>query len=319
MKITVIICTYNRCQSLSAALDSVALSRLPESTDWEVLVVDNNSRDRTRDIVEDFCRKYPRRFRYRFEPKQGKSYALNAGIEEAQGEVLAFMDDDVIVEPTWLHNLTAPLFDSAWVGSGGRILPQGNFSPPPWFPINDRVALAALALFDLGTDAAPLTETPFGTNMAFRKEMFEKYGAFRTDLGPCPDGEIRGEDSEFARRLLNAGEPLRYEPSAIVLHEMHPHRINKQYLLAWSYAKGRSDVREFGLPSGAKWFVAGVPLRMLLRFARWTLKWTISFNPSDRFECELKARQVAGSIIECYRVSLEAMEKQESTAQRQSN
>ena len=67
MNITVILCTYNRCQILVKALSSVALSRLPEPVAWEVLVVDNNSRDRTRDVVADFCRRYPGRFRYLFE------------------------------------------------------------------------------------------------------------------------------------------------------------------------------------------------------------------------------------------------------------
>jgi len=69
---------------LAKALDSVAASRLPDSVEWEVVVVDNNSRDQTREVVEEFRCRYPGRFRYLFEPRQGKSYALNAGIREAQ-------------------------------------------------------------------------------------------------------------------------------------------------------------------------------------------------------------------------------------------
>src|SRR5580704_1493640 len=109
MRITVILCTHNRCRSLAKALESVAASQLSTSTDWEVLVVDNNSSDQTREAVETYCRRYPVRFRYVFEPQPGKSYALNSGIREALGEILAFMDDDVTVEPTWLQNLTANL------------------------------------------------------------------------------------------------------------------------------------------------------------------------------------------------------------------
>lgn len=82
--ITVILCTYNRHQSLVTALESIAGSELPESIEWEVLVVDNNSSDPTRDVVEDFCRRYPGRFRYLFEPLQGKSYALNQESERAR-------------------------------------------------------------------------------------------------------------------------------------------------------------------------------------------------------------------------------------------
>ena len=186
MNISVILCTYNRCEALKKALESAGGLRLPGEVEWEVLVVDNNSTDRTRAVVEDFCHRYPAHFRYLFEPQQGKSYALNAGIREAQGEVLAFMDDDVTVEPTWLNNLVMPLLRGEWAGSGGRILPERTFVPPPWLPREERYALAPLVMFDCGPDACELAEPPFGTNMAFRKEMFERYGGFRTDLGPDP-------------------------------------------------------------------------------------------------------------------------------------
>src|SRR5690349_7477494 len=98
--------------------------KLSESVEWEVLVVDNNSSDQTREVVDEFCRRYPGRFRYLFESRPGKSCALNAGVREARGAVVAFMDDDVTVEPTWLQELTAALHNGQWAGAGGRILPQ---------------------------------------------------------------------------------------------------------------------------------------------------------------------------------------------------
>ena len=123
MKISVILCTYNRCQSLAKALESVAGSTLPDAVDWEVLVIDNNSGDQTRTVVEQASALHLGRFRYIFEPRPGKSHALNTGILAAHGNVLAFVDDDVTVEPTWLQSLTAPLDDEHLAGSGGRILP----------------------------------------------------------------------------------------------------------------------------------------------------------------------------------------------------
>lgn len=125
MKITVILCTYNRCQSLRTALDSVASSVFPNSTDWEVVVVDNNSNDATSEVVRDFCHRSPQHFRYLFEPKQGKSNALNSGVSNTDADVIAFMDDDVTVEPDWLCNLTKVLASGEWAGAGGRILPTG--------------------------------------------------------------------------------------------------------------------------------------------------------------------------------------------------
>src|SRR6266481_8463227 len=110
MKVTVIVCTHNHCQILAKALESLAASTLPSSVEWEVLVVDNNSNDRTREVVEEYCRRFPGHFCYLFVSQPGKSHALNAGIRGARGDVLAFTDDDVTVEPKWLQNLTAPLY-----------------------------------------------------------------------------------------------------------------------------------------------------------------------------------------------------------------
>ena len=74
MKVTVILCTYNRCQSLARTLESLAVSALSEADTWEVMVVDNNSSDQTREVAEDFCRHHPGRLRYILEPHPGVAY-----------------------------------------------------------------------------------------------------------------------------------------------------------------------------------------------------------------------------------------------------
>ncbi len=300
---TVILCTYNRCRSLAKALASATALRLPEPGQWEVLVVDNNSNDQTCAVVEDFCQRYPGRFRYLFEPQQGKSHALNAGIREARGAILAFMDDDVTVDPMWLQNLTAHLQSGEWVGAGGRILPQHSFVSPPWLSIQEPRALAPFALFDLGPDAGELTEPPFGTNMAFRREAFVQYGVFRPDLGPQPGNVTRSEDSEFAHRLLGAGERLRYEPSAVVYHDIPERRVQKQYFLDWWCDKGRADIRAYGIPSELKWRLGGIPLVFFRRFVVWNLRWFTAINPAKRFSCKLKVWALTGQIRESYHLS----------------
>jgi glycosyltransferase involved in cell wall biosynthesis len=313
-KITVILCTYNRCQSLAKALDSIAKSIVPESTEWEVLVVDNNSDDQTREVAQDFCRRYPNRFRYLFEPRQGKSYALNSGIQEARGDVLAFMDDDVTVESTWLRNLTAGLCSGEWAGAGGRILPQWTCAPPSWFPEKDWFGMAPLAMFDLGLEPGPLTDPPFGTNMAFHRRMFEKYGVFRTDLGPRSDNEIRSEDTEFGGRLLAAGERLKYEPAAVVHHSVPPKRLQRQYFLTWWFDKGRADIREAGVSAETTWFVCGVPLHLLRKLAAGTLRWMVTIEPSRRFAYKLTVWMLAGKTLESYRQSREIRHKRKKLA-----
>jgi glycosyltransferase involved in cell wall biosynthesis len=306
MHITVILCTYDRSESLAKTLNSVAASSLPDSVQWEVLVVDNNSSDRTREVVDEASRQHPGRIRYLFEPRQGKSLALNSAIREAQGDVLAFVDDDVTVEPTWLRSLTAPLASGKWAGVAGRILPPAPFSPPSWFWNKDPYPLggALFAHFDLGDEPRELDRPPYGANMAFRHEMFEKHGCFRTDLGPRPGCAIRNEDTEFGRRLLRAGERLQYEPSAIVYHVVPQHRLNKKYFLDWWFEYGRAEICELG----RKPDVWGIPRRypsivkliatvLLVRSVRWLL----SVNPQRRFFWKTRIWTAAGQIVEIYR------------------
>ena len=335
MKISVILCTHNRCRSLAEALESIAASTHPEVIEWEVLVVDNNSSDLTCQVVESFCHRPRSRFRYLFEPRPGKSHALNAGVREARGDILAFVDDDVTVEPTWLQNLTSPLKFGEWAGVGGRILPARAFSPPRWLSLESKYALAPLAIFDLGKVAHELNESPFGTNMAFHKRMFEKYGGFRTDLGPCPGNEIRnmafhkrmfekyggfradlspfpcseirnGEDTEFGNRLLSKGERFRYEPSAVVYHSVPEERVQQKYFLAWWFDKARGDVRTFEVPPDVKWFVGGIPLFFFRRLAVWALRWMVAVEPSRRFSCKINVLTQVGAIVELCRRSCDA-------------
>jgi glucosyl-dolichyl phosphate glucuronosyltransferase len=304
MRISVILCTYNRCQSLQKALESAAALVLPESVKWEVLVVDNNSSDQTQNTVQNLCFRYPGRFRYLFEPQQGKSYALNAGIREARGDVLAFMDDDVTVDPNWLQNLTAGFYNGDWAGAGGRIIAEWTCSPPRWLSPSSRHASGPLVAFDPSPEAGQLNEPPIGTNMAFRREMFEKYGWFRTDLGPCPGSEMRNEDTEFGARLLSAGERLRYEPSALVYHPVQENRLTKKYFLAWWFDKARSEIRAGGIEPGTKYYVAGVPLYLFRRLAVWTLRWVVAIDPVRRFSNKLNAWANVGEILECYRLAV---------------
>jgi len=280
---------------------------LPDSVEWEIVVVDNNSRDQTRAVVEEFCRRYPGRFRYLFESLQGLSQARNSGIREAKGDVIVFVDDDLTVEPTWLQNLTANLQDSRWAGAGGRILPERGFSPPRWLSLDGPYAMGGvLALFDRGDKPGELDWAPFGANMAFRKSMFEKYGGFRTDLGRRGNNLMVGEDTEFGRRLVSAGERLRYEPSAVVYHPVPANRLRKEYFLGWYFEFGRSVVRERERGPDV-WGIPRPYLSVLKKgsttLARLTLRWLLAFKPQERFRYKVWIWRTAGEIVELCRLA----------------
>ena len=102
MDLSAVLCTYNRARLLDAALRSLESMRKPSGLSWELLVVDNNSNDHTKAVVEAARRRGSLPCRYVFEPRQGKSHALNTGIAHAKADVLAFTDDDVTFEGGWL-------------------------------------------------------------------------------------------------------------------------------------------------------------------------------------------------------------------------
>jgi glucosyl-dolichyl phosphate glucuronosyltransferase len=307
MNITVILATHNRAHGLPGTLAELAASKVASSVEWEVVVVDNNSTDGTREVIENFCRRYPGRFHYLFEPRPGKSYALNTGVREAKGNVLAFMDDDVRVDASWLANLTAPLAGTQWAGTGGRTLLAEPFTPPTWMSGQGSQSLLGIlaAVFDLGPEQCDLNLAPYGANMAFRRGMFEKYGLFRTDLGPSPDRDVPrpNEDTEFGRRLMIAGEKLHYEPSAIVYHPVLKDRIRKNYFLAWHFDYGRAMVREwvsgpniFGIPRRCFTFLKLVGVWLPWEASRWV----VTINPQQRFFRRCWVWATAGQIKEIY-------------------
>jgi glucosyl-dolichyl phosphate glucuronosyltransferase len=303
MNISVIVCTYNRCELLANTLDCIAAQTVPDPIQWEVVVVDNNSSDQTRELVERFCVKDPTHFRLIFEEEQGLSNARNAGIRNARGEILAFTDDDIIIEPDWLWNLTSSLQSGQWAGAGGRIVPVPLGVLPNWLPLDDFRDMGPFAGFDLGPVSEPLTRPPYGGNMAYRREVFETYGVFRADLGRAGTNLQGREEIEFANRLMAGGEKLRYEPAAVVQHIVPECRMSKSYVLRWYYCNGRSEVADEGPPTNARWKLCGVPLHMFRKLARWGLQWMISVRVPRRFYCQRTLWYVAGITFACFQHS----------------
>ena len=140
--------------------------------------------------------------------------------------------------------------------------------------------------------------------MGFRREMFQKYGYFRPDLGRHPGNLIGGEETEFGKRLIAAGERFGYEPSAVVYHPVSEERLNKKYILAWCFDFGRGVT----LQKGKRVAVLGIPrhfvsicnlvLRLLpLRI----MHWLMAVNPQRRFFCKCRVWQTAGEIAEVWR------------------
>jgi glycosyltransferase involved in cell wall biosynthesis len=211
--LSIIVCSYNRCDHLRALLNSVSELVMPEGLSWEILVVDNNSADATAATVREFCLRDPRHFRYEFESRQGKSFALNTAVEKSHGRILAFTDDDAILPSDWGTTVIQEFAaDADLSGLGGRVelYRGGDDSISTRRDMTRRV---------LSADHFPADNIPIiGCNMAMRRGVFDAIGGFETRLGPGAKAGV-GEDLDFLYRAYRAGLKIVYSPNVRVFHD----------------------------------------------------------------------------------------------------
>ncbi len=242
MKFSIVVPTYNGAKELPDTLRSLAA--LTTGADWELIVVDNNSTDSTREIVEAAAQTFPTELRYMLETEQGRSAALNAGIRQARGEIIATTDDDVRVEPDWLDRAAEALETLACDYVGGKALPIWKGPQPSWIPDHPGRQWAVIALLDLGPEPIPYFRdphrVPIGVNMAFRRQAFDRAGLWSNRVGRRKGTLLGQEVREWALRAHAAGLRGYYAPTMVVHHVVHRERLNKRYFRRWYYWNGVS-------------------------------------------------------------------------------
>lgn len=301
MDISVIICTYNRSHMLEKVLEDLqGLNDSPHIT-WETLIVDNNSTDETKATVAKFVGYGKRNIRYIFEGRQGKSHALNTGIKAAKGEMLAFTDDDVLIDPDWLLNIKKTFDEHDCVGIGGKIIPVIYDKKPSWLNMDTDIPfMNVLGSFDLGEECCELNTPTYGANMSFRKEVFINHGLFRLDLGPIKGNAMgRGEDTEISMRLLAQGEKLMYAPDAIVYHRVQKEKLKKKSFQKSYYNYGRFNTKaeRKNLPEKQIYYF-GIPRNLYKRlFSKW-LDWFFTLDSKQRMCKKLEYYEFLGRAAE---------------------
>ena len=298
MDISVIVCTHDRSASLERVLAGLAAQTGLANRTWEIVVVDNQSTDDTAAVVRAAAGSCPVPLRYRYEAEPGKSNALNAGIDAAGGDVLAFTDDDVELTPGWLAGLIEVMERFDCDGVGGPVVPVWTGPPPRWLADDGPYRMhAAVVDFQHGDEPIALEAAPLGANSAYRREVFERYGRFRADLGHVGRTPLPCEDTELARRVLRGGGELRYAPGAVVFHDVEPARLTRRYFLDWYKARGRAAAREEA-PDRSAASVAGVPRHLLRTFLTSLVRWVFSVGSRRRFFHKLQTWRTAGAIAE---------------------
>lgn len=253
MDASIIVCTYNRAESLKDTLNALAALKSAPGRSWEVLVVDNNSRDHTREVVETTQRDWPR-LRYLFEPAQGLSHARNRGISESSGAVLLFTDDDVLPEPNWLEITLEGMEKYKADACGGYIAPIWETPPPPW--LTERF-YGFLAVRTDRSDDYPIlsaSQAPFGANMTIKKSVFEQVGLFDTSRGRKGNVLASGEDGELFERILETGFKAVFLGRSRVHHKVESFRLTKRYFRRWRFQTSRNIAQSRGVEGERRLF-----------------------------------------------------------------
>lgn len=288
LDLSVILSTYNRGAVLKKALERLLVQQTA-GMDYEILIVDNNSTDDTRQVVESFAERDPH-FRYIFEQRQGLSYARNAGIAAARSDLMVFCDDDVEVSPSWVQkNYEASLRfpDADYIG--GKILPTWSGPVPDWV----EGSMAPFALSDLGDK--PVLASPdnphclVGASLAVRRRAFDKAGLFSIKTQRVKNTIGSTEDFDWQMKVWEYGGHGVYVPDIECATEVPIDRLSKSYHRRWHLGHGKFNA----IGTRPNWQgsrrILGVPAfmyRQAIEAAVKLLRAAFHGTPAQRFEHE---------------------------------
>jgi glycosyltransferase involved in cell wall biosynthesis len=314
---SILICTYNRARLLRETLASLQAMAPADAIRVEVIVVDNNSTDNTQLVIAEAQRTSAIPVIGLRETSQGKSFALNRGLEAATGDIIALTDDDVWPDAQWLNRIVAAFREHDVTFVFGKVLPRWSMVPPPelltpkaqdiWGP---------LAIVDYGDEAVEYVaestgqRLPIGANLAFAREALVTVGGWRTDLGKVNNTLISGEDHEIFMRLrrfdLYSGY---YDPEIAVHHFVPAGRLTRQYFRRWFFWHGKTqalmladlypDIDMTLVPR-----ILGVPRFLYRQGLEQLWLWLRSLGSTDALHVlteEVRALQHAGALLECWR------------------
>jgi glycosyltransferase involved in cell wall biosynthesis len=242
----------------------------PHGLEWEIVVVDNNSNDDTFEVTNDFMQISKVPLRYEKEEKQGLSHARNRGIIESKGRYIAFTDDDAIADSKWVAALYDALNKYKCDCVGGRIYLKPQKKLPCWL---ERDLWGFLGYLDYGDKVLNLDRdySPFGGNMVFSREVFERTGFFNPDYGRKGKDNFGGEEYELFLRLLDDGVKGIYAPDAIIYHVIEEAKLRRAYFRNLHFREGMLKGRNYESAGGRG--IKGIPffifpqiMRSVIRF-----------------------------------------------------
>lgn len=245
MKLSVIICTYDRPKLLARTLNHLSEQSMPDD-DFEVIVVYNEEVADTEDVLEEYEGVFEHYTTVTEDPnsdESGLAHARNRGIGVAKSEYVLFLDDDVRPSTDLLTAVrdTFRTVDPEPICIGGRVVPDFQGEVPSWLPDS----LPGLPVCRLGDEPYWIDfpeEFVIGANVAFQREFLHQEGGFPTELGRQQGTLLANEELELLR-AADERTGVYYQPKAHVEHYIGEDRLRLRYFLRRFYWQGVSDSR----------------------------------------------------------------------------
>jgi glycosyltransferase involved in cell wall biosynthesis len=246
MKLSIIIPTRNRSKVLQKALESIFNQDLPKKF-FEVIIVDNGSKDDTKNIVNSFINKIDNLV-YIYDENPGLHVGRHHGLLAARADILVYGDDDIEATPTWLEGVLESFEDKNVVLVGGKNLPNFESTPPKWVlkmyekDVNKKV-LGYLSILDFGDEIQEINPNfVFGCNFSIRKSVLLEAGGFHPDGMPQDIIKYRGDgESHVSSYIFKKGYKTIYNPKASVYHLCSTNRMTRKYFAQRSFNQGISN------------------------------------------------------------------------------
>ncbi len=241
--VSVVVATSNRTRLLASLLESISSQRF---RDFEVVLVeDSGSPERGREVAE-MVRGFSGRLRIRLlvNPRRlGIPRSLNRGVRASRGRIIAFTDDDCVVDELWLEKLTRWYSDPSVGGVGGRVVPTAEreaewaSQPRPYPDLVGRVLWDGTVVSNFDLDRGPLlVDCLPGANMSFRRELVVGAGYF----SPVYGGNAYRFETDLALRVRRMGFKIIFDPQAVVYHRRAPVGGARVDVYEWNYWYGRN-------------------------------------------------------------------------------
>jgi glycosyltransferase involved in cell wall biosynthesis len=297
----VVLPTFNRAALLAKALDSLAAASIPEGLHVTVYVVDNNSTDRTAEVVKEYQDRLPVPLRYIRETIQGSSSALNAGISAGTGDIVAMINDDEEIDCRWFE-VIQEFAETSFDFAGGPYRPNWEVEKPDWISKESGGIVGWVDAGDTRQEYGPnFAGMLMGGNALIRRRVLDQIGPYEVSLGRTGKGLMSCEDELMYRRLIAAGFRGIYLPELVVYHFIPAERLTRRYHRRWCWGLGNSLAVLAGLENKPEAHtVLGIP-RWRFRYAIVGLLSVLAGlfhlkSPQAAFQGELRLWTLAGLI-----------------------